>query len=81
LDKDARIIGKKLDEHQLEYFVESLLFDKGIIKTKPSLPKEPAPKKHDDDDSHSNDTGSNDNSTGSNAEADKPNNAATKTNQ
>lgn len=67
LDKDARIIGKKLDEHQLEYFIESLLYEKGIIKTKPSLPKEPAADKHNDD--HS---GSNGNDGGAKAEADKP---------
>jgi len=40
LDANAKIVGKKIDEHQLEFFIESLLFEKGIIKTKPELPKE-----------------------------------------
>lgn len=38
LDKDARIIGKKIDEHQLEFFIESVLYEKGIIKEKPVPP-------------------------------------------
>lgn len=48
LDENARIIGKKIHEDQLEFFIESLLFDKGIIKTKPVPPKEekPAEKPH-----------------------------------
>lgn len=40
LDENARIIGKKIHEDQLEFFIESLLFEKGIIKTKPTPPKE-----------------------------------------
>lgn len=38
LDNNAKIIGKKIDEHQLEFFVESILFEKGIIKDKPVPP-------------------------------------------
>ena len=46
LDKNAKIIGKKIDEHQLEFFLESLLFEKGIIKDKPVPPVDkPAEKK------------------------------------
>ncbi len=48
LDKNAKIIGKKIDEHQLEFFLESLLYEKGIIKDKPVPPVDkPAEKKED----------------------------------
>ncbi len=40
IDENAKIIGKKIDEHQLEFFLESLMFEKGLITTKPSPPKE-----------------------------------------
>jgi hypothetical protein len=40
LDENAKIIGKKIDEHQLEFFVESILYEKGLIDYKPTLPKE-----------------------------------------
>ncbi len=40
LDNNAKIIGKKIDEHQLEFFIESLLFEKGIIKDKPVPPSD-----------------------------------------
>ncbi len=40
LDKNAKIIGKKLDEHQLEFFIESLLYEKGVIKEKPVPPSD-----------------------------------------
>ncbi|MEZ4805640.1 MAG: DUF5106 domain-containing protein [Bacteroidia bacterium] len=40
LDKDAKIIGKKIHESQLEFFIESLLYEDGIIKTKPTPPKD-----------------------------------------
>jgi thiol-disulfide isomerase/thioredoxin len=40
LDQNARILGKKIHEDQLEFFIESLLYEKGIIKTKPVPPKE-----------------------------------------
>lgn len=40
LDAQGRILGKKIHEDQLEFFIESLLYDKGIIKTKPTPPKE-----------------------------------------
>ena len=40
LDENGRIIGKKIHEDQLEFFIESLLFEKGIISTKPTPPLE-----------------------------------------
>ncbi len=40
IDEKGTILGKKIDEHQLEFFLESLMFEKGIISTKPSPPKE-----------------------------------------
>jgi thiol-disulfide isomerase/thioredoxin len=40
LDNNAKIIGKKIDEHQLEFFIESLLFEKGIINVKPIPPSD-----------------------------------------
>lgn len=40
LDKNAKIVGKKLDEHQLEFFIESILFEKGVIKVKPVPPSD-----------------------------------------
>lgn len=40
LDKSAKIVGKKLDEHQLEFFIESILYEKGIITVKPVPPVE-----------------------------------------
>jgi hypothetical protein len=40
LDENGRIIGKKIHEDQLEFFIESLLFEKGIISTKPTPPVE-----------------------------------------
>lgn len=40
LDENAKIIGKKIDEHQLEFFVESILYEKGLIDYKPTVPKE-----------------------------------------
>jgi hypothetical protein len=40
LDENAKIIGKKIDEHQLEFFVESILYEKGLIDYKPAIPKE-----------------------------------------
>ena len=39
-DENAKIIGKKIDEHQLEFFVESILYEKGLIDYKPTVPKE-----------------------------------------
>jgi ABC-type multidrug transport system fused ATPase/permease subunit len=39
-NENAKIIGKKIDEHQLEFFVESILYEKGLIDYKPTLPKE-----------------------------------------
>lgn len=38
LDKDAKILGKKLDEHLLEFFIESILYERGVIKVKPVPP-------------------------------------------
>lgn len=49
LDSDAKILGKKIDEHQLEFFIGSLLFEKGLLKERP---KPPVEKK--EEDSHSN---------------------------
>ena len=40
VDENGKIIGKKIHEDQLEFFIESLLFEKGLIKTKPVPPKE-----------------------------------------
>lgn len=40
LDQSGKIIGKKIDEHQLEYFIESLFYEDGIIKVKPVPPVE-----------------------------------------
>ncbi len=40
LDENGRIIGKKIHEDQLEFFIESLLYEKGIITTKPTPPVE-----------------------------------------
>ena len=40
LDNNGKIIGKKIDEHQLEFFIESLLFEKGIINVKPIPPSD-----------------------------------------
>lgn len=40
LDKEAKIIGKKIDEYQLEFFLLSLLYEKGIVKEKPNPPLE-----------------------------------------
>lgn len=40
LDETGKIIGKKIDEHQLEFFIESLLFEKGIIKVRPTPPSD-----------------------------------------
>lgn len=40
LDENGKIVGKKIDEHQLEFFLESLMFEKGLISTKPIPPKE-----------------------------------------
>lgn len=45
LDENAKILGKKLDEHQLEYFIEAILFEKGLIDYKPVPPKEKPAKK------------------------------------
>lgn len=46
VDEQGKILGKKIDEHQLEFFLESLMYEKGIIKTKPTPPTEkPEPKK------------------------------------
>lgn len=45
LDENGRILGKKIDEHQLEYFIESILYEKKIINYKPELPKEKPAKK------------------------------------
>lgn len=50
LDDKGRIIGKKIDEHQLEYFLESLLYEKGVIKTKPTPPSDKPAQGHPDDD-------------------------------
>jgi peroxiredoxin len=40
IDEKGTILGKKIDEHQLEFFLESLMFEKGLIDTKPTPPKE-----------------------------------------
>jgi hypothetical protein len=40
IDEKGVILGKKIDEHQLEFFLESLMFEKGLITTKPTPPKE-----------------------------------------
>jgi thiol-disulfide isomerase/thioredoxin len=40
IDEQGKILGKKIDEHQLEFFLESLMFEKGLIKTKPTPPSE-----------------------------------------
>lgn len=40
LDENGRILGKKLDEHQLEFFIESILYEKKLIDYKPTPPKE-----------------------------------------
>jgi thiol-disulfide isomerase/thioredoxin len=40
IDEKGTILGKKIDEHQLEFFLESLMFEKGMISTKPVPPKE-----------------------------------------
>ncbi len=42
VDENGKILGKKIDEHQLEFFLESLMFEKGLIKTRPTPPKEKA---------------------------------------
>ncbi|MCC6818707.1 MAG: DUF5106 domain-containing protein [Bacteroidia bacterium] len=49
LDSDAKILGKKIDEHQLEFFLGSLLFEKGLLKERPQPPKDKP-----EDESHSN---------------------------
>ncbi len=38
LDKNAKILAKRIDENQIKYFIESLLYEKGIIKVKPTPP-------------------------------------------
>jgi hypothetical protein len=49
LDENAKILGKKIDEHQLDFFLGSLLFEKGLIKEKPEPPKEkPEEESHSD---------------------------------
>ncbi|MDP2176412.1 MAG: DUF5106 domain-containing protein [Bacteroidota bacterium] len=45
LDENGKILGKKLDEHQLEFFIESILYEKKIIDYKPTPPKEKPAKK------------------------------------
>jgi thiol-disulfide isomerase/thioredoxin len=47
LDDKGKILGKKLDEHQLEFFIESILYEKGLIdyKPTPAPPKEKPAKK------------------------------------
>ena len=40
LDENGKILGKKIHEDQLEFFIESLLYEKGIITTKPTPPVE-----------------------------------------
>jgi thiol-disulfide isomerase/thioredoxin len=40
IDEKGMILGKKIDEHQLEFFLESLMYEKGLITTKPIPPKE-----------------------------------------
>jgi thiol-disulfide isomerase/thioredoxin len=40
IDEKGVILGKKIDEHQLEFFLESLMFEKGMISTKPTPPKD-----------------------------------------
>ncbi len=53
LDKDARIIGKKIDEHQIEFFLRTLLYEKGLIKEKPVPPSDkPKEEAHSPGDGH-----------------------------
>jgi thiol-disulfide isomerase/thioredoxin len=42
INEKGEILGKKIDEHQLEFFLESLMYEKGLITTKPTPPKEKA---------------------------------------
>lgn len=52
LDENAKILGKKIDENQLEFFLGSLLFEKGLIKEKPTPPKEKPEENHSENDNN-----------------------------
>jgi thiol-disulfide isomerase/thioredoxin len=46
IDRNKKIVAKKIDENQLEFFLESMMFEDGVIDTKPEPPKEKPKETH-----------------------------------